>query len=55
VAVVACNANALAWTTTGFSIAAQTYYVYDAAKTVTASLATQTKACGYAVTYSILV
>lgn len=53
--VLACNANSLAWTTSGFTIAAQTYYVYDAAKTVTASLATQTNACGYAVTYSLLV
>jgi hypothetical protein len=53
--VKACDANSLAWTTAGFSIAAQTYYVYDAAKTITASLATQTKACGYAVSYAILV
>ena len=52
--VLACNANSLAWTTGGFTIAAQTYYVYDTATTITASLATQTNACGYTVTYSLL-
>lgn len=49
-----CDANTLAWTTGGFTIAAETYYVYDAAKTITASLATQTNACDYVVTYALL-
>ena len=52
--VLVCDANSLAWTTGGFTIAAQTYYVYDTATTITASLATQTNACGYTVTYSLL-
>jgi len=52
--VLACNANTLSWTTTGFSIATQTYYVSDPTITITASLATQTNACGYAITYSLI-
>jgi len=52
--VLACNAATLAWTTTGFTIPAQTYFVYDTAKTITGSLATQTNACGYTVTYQLL-
>jgi len=52
--VLRCNANSLAWTTGGFSIPDQSYYVKDVAKVVTASLATQTNACGYAITYSLL-
>ena len=50
----ACYVSSLAWTTSGFSIANQVYTVLASEISITTSLATQTNACGYTVTYELL-
>jgi len=51
---IPCNAHTLAWSTASYTIPSLTYYVSETALTTPASLATQTNACGYTVTYELL-
>ena len=50
----ACYVTSLDWTTAGFTIANQVYSILQNTISITTSLATQTNACGYTVTYELL-